>query len=262
MDHGRRVPGPPHSGGFRRSDAARSRKASASNMERSLPGRRSYIARAQRSRNATLSYSVLCSSSVSAQQGIGSLFLVFGECAGNHEGGVLHACRAGPLGDLRPFGRAAIDAAAAGRRIMTGRRLRPAALRAALSATRRAAASQPSSSPRSARRCPLDLGEHQHRGLDALQPGEHGLRRDGRWPPVGARRTLADKPRDGHAGGLGALADALPFGVRGHHRARVPSRVRFVLHSLCYCYVASMFRHTIAHEPARNTHGHSILTSP
>ena len=55
MDHGRRVPGPPHSRGFRRSDAARSRKASASNMERSLPGSRSYIARAQRSRNATLS---------------------------------------------------------------------------------------------------------------------------------------------------------------------------------------------------------------
>ena len=55
MDHGRRVPGPPHSHGFRRSDAARSRKASASNMERSLPGRRSCNARAQRSRNAILS---------------------------------------------------------------------------------------------------------------------------------------------------------------------------------------------------------------
>ena len=55
--------------------------------------------------------------------------------------------------------------------------------------------------------------------------------------PLGSRRTLADKPRDGHAGGLGALADALPFGVRGHHRARVPSRVWFILHSLPYCYV-------------------------
>ena len=55
MDHGRRAPAPPHLRDFRRSDAARSRKASASNMERSLSGSRSYIARTQRSRNATLS---------------------------------------------------------------------------------------------------------------------------------------------------------------------------------------------------------------
>ena len=73
---------------------------------------------------------------------------------------------------------------------------------------------------------PLDLREHQHRRLDPLQPGEHGLRRDARRrTPLGSRGPLADEPRDGHAGGLGALADAPPFGVRGHHGALVPSGV-------------------------------------
>ena len=76
---------------------------------------------------------------------------------------------------------------------------------------------------------------------EAVPNPSSGLRRDARRrTPLGSRGPLADELRDGHAGGLGALADAPPFGVRGHHGALVPSGVRCVFHSLLQGYVVPL----------------------
>ena len=118
---------------------------------------------------------VLCSSSLSASTVFGPLVPVFGERAGDHERRGPHARRPGPLGDLRPLGRAAIDAAATG---ADHDGAPPAAGGPArsLSPTLRAARLPAFLLAALGEALALDLGEHQHRGLDALQPGEHGLR--------------------------------------------------------------------------------------